>query len=131
MGAALGGAAAGGGLLTGIGRAPAGEEKTPGAYREDLKTPIVGHFQVIVAGGGPGGFIAALAAARSGAETLLIERYPFLGGNGTAGLMTCYNGFRNQRPPEALQTVKGIPAEYIAELVRLGGVADVDPYPKG
>jgi hypothetical protein len=42
--------------------------------------------------------------------------------------MTCYNGFRNQRPPEALQTVKGIPAEYIAEIVRLGGVADSDSY---
>jgi hypothetical protein len=74
--------------------------------------------------------IAAVAAARSGADTLLIERYPFLGGNGTAGLMTCYNGFRNQRPPDALQTVKGIPAEYIAELVRLGGIADYDSYPK-
>jgi hypothetical protein len=45
-------------------------------------------------------------------------------------LMTCYNGFRNQRPPEALQTVKGIPAEYIAELVRLGGIIKDDPYPK-
>ncbi|MBA7653749.1 hypothetical protein ES703_61609 [subsurface metagenome] len=42
--------------------------------------------------------------------------------------MTCYNGFRNQRPPEVLQTVKGIPAEYIAEIVRLGGVADADSY---
>ena len=72
--------------------------------------------------------IAALASARSGANTLLIERYGFLGGNGTAGLMTCYNGFRNQRPPEKLQTVKGIPAEYIAEIVRLGGVADSDSY---
>jgi len=51
-----------------------------------------------------------------------------LGGNGTAGLMTCYNGFRNQRAPEALQTVKGIPAEYIAEIVRLGGLADMDNY---
>lgn len=74
--------------------------------------------------------IAALAAARSGADTLLVERYAFLGGNGTAGLMTCYNGFRNQQPPEALQTVKGIPAEYVAELVRLGGIADEDSYPK-
>jgi len=44
--------------------------------------------------------------------------------------MTCYNGFRNQRPPDALQTVKGIPAEYVAELVRLDGIADDDPYPK-
>jgi len=97
-------------------------------YRETLQTPIVGRYQVVVAGGGPSGVIAAAAAARSGASVLLIERYAFLGGNGTAGLMTCYNGFRNQRPPEALQTVKGIPAEYIAELVRLGGVADFDNY---
>ena len=97
-------------------------------YRETLDTPIVARHQVVVAGGGPSGVIAALAAARSGADTLLLERYAFLGGNGTAGLMTCYNGFRNQRPPEALQTVKGIPAEYIAELVRLGGVADTDSY---
>jgi hypothetical protein len=101
-----------------------------GSYKEQLETAIVGRYQVIVAGGGPSGVIAATAAARSGASTLLIERYPFLGGNGTAGLMTCYNGFRNQRPPEALQTVKGIPAEYIAEIVRLDGVADDDPYPK-
>jgi hypothetical protein len=98
------------------------------SYRETLQTPIVARHQVVVAGGGPSGVIAALAAARSGADTLLIERYAFLGGNGTAGLMTCYNGFRNQRPPEALQTVKGIPAEYIAEIVRLGGVADMDNY---
>jgi len=99
-------------------------------YSEKLQTPIVARHQVVVAGGGPSGVIAALAAARTGADTLLIERYPFLGGNGTAGLMTCYNGFRNQRPPEALQTVKGVPAEYIAELVRLGGIADEDNYPK-
>jgi hypothetical protein len=100
------------------------------SYRETLETPIVAHHQVVVAGGGPSGVIAALAAARSGADTLLVERYAFLGGNGTAGLMTCYNGFRNQKPPEVLQTVKGIPAEYIAELVRLGGVAESDPYAK-
>ncbi len=103
----------------------AGNQKT---YRETFETPIVARHQVVVAGGGPSGVIAALAAARSGADTILLERYAFLGGNGTAGLMTCYNGFRNQRPPEALQTVKGIPAEYVAELVRLGGVADSDSY---
>lgn len=98
------------------------------SYRETFETPIVARHQVVVAGGGPSGVIAALAAARSGADTLLVERYAFLGGNGTAGLMTCYNGFRNQRAPEALQTVKGIPAEYIAEIVRLGGVLDSDSY---
>jgi hypothetical protein len=110
---------------------PAGLPRPPqggASYRETLETPIVARHQVVVAGGGPSGVIAAAAAARSGADTLLIERYAFLGGNGTAGLMTCYNGFRNQRAPEALQTVKGIPAEYIAELVRLGGIADIDSY---
>ena len=119
--ASLAGAAASGSAVAG---APQGAT----TYRETLDTPIVGRYQVIVAGGGPSGVIAAAAAARSGATTLLIERYAFLGGNGTAGLMTCYNGFRNQRDPQTLQTVKGIPAEYIAELVRLGGVADTDNY---
>jgi hypothetical protein len=123
LGAVLGTAA---GALVG----DAAGQTSVGSYREHLDTPIVGRYQVVVAGGGPSGVIAAAAAARSGASTLLIERYPFLGGNGTAGLMICYNGFRNQRSPEALQTVKGIPAEYIAELVSLGGIATDDPYPK-
>jgi len=130
IGSALSGAISAGTLLSIAKTAQAQERNKPSVYREKLQTSIVGHYQVIVAGGGPSGFIAALAAARSGADTLLIERYPFLGGNGTAGLMTCYNGFRNQKPPEALQTVKGIPAEYIAELVRLGGIADSDNYQK-
>jgi len=129
LGVALGSAAAAAGVPF-VGRAAAAKADRPEVNREELETPIVARHQVVVAGGGPSGVIAAVAAARSGADTLLIERYPFLGGNGTAGLMTCYNGFRNQRPPEALQTVKGIPAEYIAELMRLGGIADEDPYPK-
>src|SRR5512144_3421828 len=107
---------------------PQDQQPRTNTYREALATPVVARHQVVVAGGGPSGVIAAAAAARSGADTLLVERYAFLGGNGTAGLMTCYNGFRNQRAPEALQTVKGIPAEYIAELVRLGGIAQMDNY---
>ncbi len=127
--ATLGGTVAAG-VCTGAGGISSNENPSAGTYREAIDTPIVERYQVVIAGGGPSGVIAALAAARSGAETLLIERYGFLGGNGTAGLMTCYNGFRNQRPPEELQTVKGIPAEYIAEIVRLGGVADADSYRK-
>jgi len=129
LGSALGVTLSAGAYTSGTATAKA-EQTRPQTYREQLETPIVARYQVVVAGGGPSGVIAAAAAARSGADTLLIERYPFLGGNGTAGLMTCYNGFRNQRPPEALQTVKGIPAEYIAELVRLGGIIKDDPYPK-
>ncbi|MCL5269896.1 MAG: FAD-dependent oxidoreductase [bacterium] len=124
------GGAVGIAMVAGRGGDPSAAAAGENTYAEKLSTPIVERHQVIVAGGGPSGVIAALAAARTGADTLLVERYPFLGGNGTAGLMTCYNGFRNQKPPEALQTVKGIPAEYIAELVRLGGIADMDNYPK-
>lgn len=130
IGGIAGGMAAGGGFLGGLGSASAAQATEKGVYHEKMRTPIVGRYEVIVCGGGPSGFIAALAAARSGANTLLIERYGFLGGNAVAGLMTCYNGFRNQRAPEALQTVKGIPAEYIAEIVRLGGLADQDQYAK-
>jgi hypothetical protein len=118
------------GVATVAGTGNASAQADAKSYSERLETPVVARYQVVVAGGGPSGVIAAAAAARSGASTLLIERYPFLGGNSTAGLMTCYNGFRNQRSPEALQTVKGIPAEYIAELVKLGGLAEDDPYPK-
>ena len=47
--------------------------------------------QVVVAGGGVAGFCAALAAARNGADTLMVERYGFLGGMFTGGNMTVLN----------------------------------------
>lgn len=49
--------------------------------------PIVEEADVVVCGGGPGGFPAAVAAARHGAKTVLIERYGFMGGLATAGLV--------------------------------------------
>ena len=51
------------------------------------EVPLIGEYDVIVAGGGPGGIPAAIAAARAGAKTLLIERYGFLGGMATTGLI--------------------------------------------
>ncbi len=51
------------------------------------ETPIRGEYDVVVLGGGPAGIAAAVAAARKGNSTLLVERYGFLGGAGTiAGL---------------------------------------------
>ncbi|MGM0492881.1 MAG: FAD-dependent oxidoreductase [Armatimonadota bacterium] len=48
---------------------------------------VAAEAEVVVVGGGPGGLCAAVAAAEEGADTLLIERYGFLGGMATAGLV--------------------------------------------
>ena len=58
--------------------------------REEKQTPVRDQCQVLVAGGGYAGVSAALAAARGGADVLLLEREYMLGGLGTAGLITIY-----------------------------------------
>lgn len=49
--------------------------------------PVAAQAQVVVCGGGPAGLCAAVAAAQEGAQVLLVERYGFLGGMATAGLV--------------------------------------------
>ena len=51
-----------------------------------------GHYDVIVAGGGPGGVPAAIAAAREGSRTLLIQNRPVLGGNGSTEVGITFDG---------------------------------------
>ncbi len=55
---------------------------------EKLSTPVTHDFEVIVCGGGPAGVAAALAAARRGARTALVETNGCLGGTWTAGLVS-------------------------------------------
>lgn len=54
------------------------------------EVPVYGEYDVVVAGGGIAGIAAALAAARHGAKTLLIEKQFALGGLATLGLVTIY-----------------------------------------
>jgi hypothetical protein len=54
---------------------------------EIANVPVAHEAEVIVIGGGPAGICAAVAAAEEGADTLLVERYGFLGGMATAGLV--------------------------------------------
>ncbi|MCQ2427390.1 MAG: FAD-dependent oxidoreductase [Clostridia bacterium] len=62
----------------------------PSYIREELMTPVTHRADVLVAGGGVAGIAAALAAARHGADVLLIEREFELGGLATLGLITYY-----------------------------------------
>jgi hypothetical protein len=92
-------------------------------YNEPARTlPVYGRFDVIVVGGGPAGFASALASARNGARTIIIERFSFFGGTATASLMLNINGFRNQVKPDGLQTSKGIAEEVILRLKEIDGL---------
>ena len=86
------------------------------------RTPVLGEFDVVVLGGGPAGIAAATAAARSGSSTLLIERYGFLGGMGTAAGVTNFCGLHANVHGEIRQVVHGIADDLLARMTELGGL---------
>ncbi|MBN1348148.1 FAD-dependent oxidoreductase [candidate division KSB1 bacterium] len=71
-----------------------GLANTPGSTRSASRKSQSHYYDLIVVGGGPGGVPAAIAAARNGARVLLVERYGFLGGMATTGLVNPYMSFR-------------------------------------
>ncbi|MGX1509594.1 hypothetical protein RKD44_000882 [Streptomyces collinus] len=60
-----------------------------------------GRCDVLVVGGGPAGFAAAIGAADAGADTVLVERYGFLGGNATVALVMPLMSFHNEHKQAA------------------------------
>ncbi len=56
------------------------------------KLPVTDHADVIVAGAGPAGYTAAIAAARTGAKTILVEQFNCVGGMATSGMMSHFTG---------------------------------------
>jgi ribulose 1,5-bisphosphate synthetase/thiazole synthase len=83
---------------------------------------LYGEYEVAVLGGGPAGIAAAVAAARAGRRTLLIERYGFLGGMGTAAGVTNFCGLHANVHGEMHRVVQGIASELLGRIDRLGGL---------
>jgi hypothetical protein len=81
------------------------------------ETGVVARVDVLVCGGGPAGLIAATAAGRLGAKTLLVERHGFLGGMATAAMVGPMSKFNLN----GKRIVGGVPAEFVQNLHALGG----------
>ncbi|MDP2448965.1 MAG: FAD-dependent oxidoreductase [Polaromonas sp.] len=84
--------------------------------------PVYGEFDVVVIGGGPAGLAASVSAAKHGARTLLVERYGFLGGMGTAGGVTNFAGLYGRKNGEMRQVVHGVVDDLLARMDALGGL---------
>jgi hypothetical protein len=78
--------------------------------------PVVDKADVLVVGGGPAGIAAAVAAARQGASVILAERYPYLGGLASGGMVIVLDDMCNGDEI----SVRGINSELIERMQRHG-----------
>jgi len=114
---------------------PAGTRNQPGNfYEEPAKKLPVRKFDVVVAGGGTAGVVAATAAARQGAKTALIEVKGYPGGTATEGgtaLHSFYNLWKAFPGAKKRQVVRGIAQEIIDRLLKVGGTSGHAEMSKG
>ncbi len=93
-------------------------------YKEEAKKLPARHFDVVIVGGGTAGVIAAIASARQGAKTVLVEAKGYPGGvavEGGTALHSFYNLWKAFPGVEKRQLVRGIPAEMVNRLTARGG----------
>ena len=83
----------------------------------EIDVPIIASSDVVVVGGGPAGVSAAYAAAREGADVILIERDGYLGGLWTGGLVLPLNASRAlEKDGAPRQSCTGIMGEMVSRL---------------
>jgi hypothetical protein len=87
------------------------------------RTEVLAEHEVVVLGGGPAGIAAAAAAARAGRSTILIERYGFLGGAGTAAGLANFCGLHANVSGEHRQVVHGIADDVLGRLKAMDALA--------
>src|SRR5712692_9280268 len=80
------------------------------------ETPVVAETDVLVVGGGPAGQAAAVAAARAGAEVTLLERYGYLGGLASGGMVLVLDDMC----AEGEVSVGGLALEIVDRMQRIG-----------
>lgn len=73
---------------------------------------VTAELDVLVVGGGPAGIASALAAARNGAKTLIIEQRGFLGGAGTVSLVPAFCPYTDHEKP----VIRGIGLELLEKM---------------
>jgi len=96
---------------------------TQKTIRENLETVVCMEADVVVVGGGPGGHSAAIAAARNGARTVLIERYGHLGGMATGGIVIQIPHMSDGGKDPV---IAGLALEWLQRLDPLGGTLRPD-----
>lgn len=79
--------------------------------------PVIARPDVLVVGGGPAGVGAAIASARSGAKTMLIEQYGYVGGNLTVAQINPMFTFHDIKGE---QVVTGVAGEFVNRMVDAG-----------
>ncbi|MCP8940132.1 FAD-dependent oxidoreductase [Alsobacter sp. SYSU M60028] len=92
-------------------------EEKPGSARVAARTDVV------VVGGGPAGFAAALAARREGCSVTLVERYPYLGGLASGGMVLVLDDMHNGQEI----TVQGVCMEMIERMAKVGAAVFPPP----
>jgi len=93
------------------------------------EVPVIGEFDVLVAGGSATGVFAAVAAARAGASVALVERYGFLGGMATAGLVSVWHSLNDTEGKREI--IRGLTREVIDRLAKRGAVIGPGDDPRG